>query len=523
MASPMNVLATSDVIAVIGAGAMGAGIAQVAAQAGHRVFIFDASDGAAERGRDSILSALARQVEKGRMASGERDLISQRLVVAHSIDDLSEARLVIEAIVESLAVKRQLFASLEGVIRDDTILATNTSSLSVTAIAAGLRHPERVAGFHFFNPAPVMKLVEIVSGLQTAPAALEALRDTAIRWGKEPVFAKSTPGFIVNRVARPFYAEALRLHEENAADIATIDAVMRECGGFRMGPFELMDLIGHDVNLAVTRSVFDACFGDPRYRPSLVQQELVAAGWLGRKTGRGFYLYGADAPITTDVQPAGDMIRSHVEVQGDLGPAEGLVDVMIQAGLQVERCPGKGLIRIAGATLALSDGRMASDRIAEGAPDDLILFDLALDYGSTKRIALAKSGQTSERAIASACGFFQALGKRVSLVDDVPGLIVMRTVAMIANEAAEAMRHGVATGPDIDRAMTLGVNYPRGPLEWAEALGFDIILTVLDNLQAAYGDDRYRASLLLRRKGTAMRITRRLASQTAGKVTASTA
>ncbi len=501
----MTAIAKTDMIAVIGAGAMGAGIALVAAQAGHPVLMFDVASGAAGQGRAGILTALDRQVEKGRISKTERDHIAHRLTVAQAIGDLSEVRMVIEAIVENLEIKRQLFSSLEAIVRDDTILATNTSSLSVTAIAAGLRKPERVAGFHFFNPAPVMKLVEVVSGLASAPDVLETLRDTARQWGKEPVSAKSTPGFIVNRVARPFYAEALRLLEENAADVTTIDTVMRECGGFRMGPFELMDLIGHDVNFAVTRSVFDAYFCDPRYRPSLIQQELVAAGWLGRKTGRGFYEYGTAAPKPVSISLASGPKPEFVIVEGDLGPAEALVDAMKGAGLQIERQTGNGFIRVPGATLALSDGRMASERIARGAPDNLILFDLAFDYGSTKRIAIAKSNKAPETAITAAVGFFGVLGKTVSLVDDVPGLIVMRTVVMIANEAIEALRQGVACGTDIDRAMILGVNYPRGPLEWAELIGCDLVLKVLDNLQAAYGDDRYRSSLLLRRKSAVLR------------------
>lgn len=291
----MNDLSRDAVVAVIGAGAMGAGIAQVAAQAGHEVRLFDAAEGAAAKGRLAILAGLDRQVERGRVSAQEREAIAARLIIAPSLEALAGARLVIEAIVERLDIKRQLFAALEDVVAADTILATNTSSLSVTAIGAGLKHPGRLAGLHFFNPAPVMKLVEIIAGLASGKTVLDTLYATAQNWGKTPVHATSTPGFIVNRVARPFYAEGLRLLEERAASAATIDAVMREAGSFRMGPFELMDLIGHDVNAAVTRSVFDAYFGDPRFRPSLTQQELVAAGWLGRKSGRGFYDYSAGA------------------------------------------------------------------------------------------------------------------------------------------------------------------------------------------------------------------------------------
>ncbi|MFG1300058.1 3-hydroxyacyl-CoA dehydrogenase PaaH [Xanthobacter sp. V3C-3] len=496
----MSVLPASCTVGVIGAGAMGAGIAQVAAQAGHSVLLHDAQEGAAEKGRSGILAGLDGLVRKGRLAPEERDAVAGRIAVAPSLDALTGAGLVVEAIVEKLEVKRQVFAALEAVVAADAILASNTSSLSITAIAAGLKHPERVAGLHFFNPAPVMKLVEIVAGLASGRVVLDTLFATAEAWGKVPVHATSTPGFIVNRVARPFYAEGLRLLEEGAADPATLDAVLREAGGFRMGPFELMDLIGHDVNFAVTSSVFQAYFCDPRYRPSLTQQELVAAGWLGRKSGRGFYDHAAGAappaPATLAPQPA----PRAATIEGDLGPAEPLVGLCEAAGIAVTRVSGAGRIRLDGARLALTDGRTATARVAAGEPSDLVLFDLALDYASARRIALAPADQAGEGARAAAAGLFQAIDKAVSVIDDVPGLVVLRTVAMLANEAAEAALVGVASPAGIDRAMTFGVNYPRGPLAWADAVGPARILAALEALQAAYGDDRYRASQFLRRR-----------------------
>ena len=264
----MSALARDTLIAVVGAGAMGAGIAQVAAVAG-------------------IRAQLAKMAEKGRLTAADAAAAGMRLIPAHEIADLAGAGLVVEAIVEDLAEKQALFADLEGIVGRDCILCTNTSSISVTAIGAALHHPERLAGLHFFNPAPLMALVEVVSGLATDRAVAETLFATAAAWGKTPVHARSTPGFIVNRVARPYYAEALRLAQEGAADCATIDAVMREAGGFRMGPFELMDMIGLDVNFAVTSSVWRAFVHDPRFLPSLLQRELVDAGRLGRKNGRG--------------------------------------------------------------------------------------------------------------------------------------------------------------------------------------------------------------------------------------------
>lgn len=493
-----------DTIAVVGCGAMGAGIAQVAAAAGHPVLMADARPGAAARAAQGIGDALAKLVERGRMEAAERAGLLARLRPVDGLADLAPARLVVEAIVEELEAKRALFRELEGIVAADAILATNTSSLSVTAIAAPLTRPERVAGLHFFNPAPRMALVEVVSGLATDRAVADTLFATAAAWGKHPVRARSTPGFIVNRVARPFYGEGLRALQEQAADPATLDAVMRECGGFRMGPFELMDLIGLDVNFAVARSVHAAFFGDPRYQPSLIQQELVEAGRLGRKTGRGFYDHspGAVRPAATDLPAAPP--PSRVSVEGSLGPAQGLVRLIRDAGIPVEERDGPGRLVVDGAALALTDGRHATRRAAESGCRDLVLFDLAHDYAAATRVAIAAADGASEGAsdgaVAAAAGLFQALGKRVSRLDDLPGLLVMRTVAMLANEAADAVLHGVASAADIDTAMTRGVNYPAGPLAWAEAIGLDRVLGVLDALAATYGEDRYRASALLRRK-----------------------
>lgn len=496
----MAALSKSDLVAVIGAGAMGAGIAQVAAQAGHTVFLYDAKEGAAAKGRDGIVVGLDRLVARGKMESAARDRIVGRLKVATSLTELSGVKLAVEAIIEDLGIKRKLFDDLEAIVAPDAILATNTSSLSVTAIAAGLKQPGRLAGLHFFNPAPVMALVEIVSGLATDSAVLDTLLDTAKAWGKIPVRAKSTPGFIVNRVARPFYAEGLRLLEEQVADIATLDAILRDSGGFRMGPFELMDLIGHDVNFAVTKSVFDAYFSDPRFKPSLIQQELVAAGWLGRKTGRGFYNYrdGIDKPPTSvhRLCPAPKLVT----VSGDFPGLNELVAAIGRKGIEFKRTGGTGCIRVGGVTLALTDGRTATRRVAEGERTKLVLFDLAQDLATSTRIAIAKADQAPESVLDVAAGFFQALGKTVSVIDDAPGLVVMRTVAMLANEAAEAVQVGVASADDIDSAMKFGVNYPIGPLAWAFKIGFKHVLATLEAIQAAYGDDRYRPSQWLRRR-----------------------
>ncbi|SMH31404.1 3-hydroxyacyl-CoA dehydrogenase PaaH [Azospirillum agricola] len=493
-------LPRDTVVAVVGAGTMGSGIAQVAAVAGHPVLLFDSFAGAAERGRQTIAANLARLVAKGSLDEAGRGAILDRIRTGDKLEALAGAGLVVEAIIEDLTAKRALFTALEGVVSADCILATNTSSISIESIGAPLSRPERLAGLHFFNPAPLMALVEVVRGRATDPAIADRLLATAAGWGKVPVLARSTPGFIVNRVARPFYAEALRVLAEGAATPAALDAVMRGCGGFRMGPCELMDLIGHDVNYAVTRSVWDAFHNDPRFQPSLVQRELVEAGWLGRKSGRGFYDHrpGAAAADPGFAPAASVALPASVTVAGALGFAAPLLDRIRAAGIAVEESAGPGLLRLGPVTLAPTDGRLATERAAESG-GDLVLFDWALDWAKAGTIAIAPARQTSAAATAAAVRLFQALGMSVALIDDVPGLIAARTVAMLVNEAADALNQGVADGRAIDLAMTRGVNYPVGPLAWGDRVGPALVLRTLDNLARTYGEDRYRASPLLRR------------------------
>ncbi|WP_277591087.1 3-hydroxyacyl-CoA dehydrogenase PaaH [Pseudomonas chlororaphis] len=496
----MNALTPQARVAVIGAGAMGAGIAQVAAQAGHPVWLLDNRPGAAAQAIAGIDRQLARRVANGKLDAQAHRATMARLQAAEAIEQLADSELIIEAIAENLEAKRELFRQLESLCRDSCILASNTSSLPITRIAAGLRRPERLLGLHFFNPAPVMPLVEVVSGLASDRQLAQCLYDTATNWGKQPVHTRSTPGFIVNRVARPFYAESLRLLQEGAGDCATLDALLREAGGFAMGAFELTDLIGHDVNYAVTCSVFEAYYGDMRFQPSLIQQELVDAGRFGRKSGQGFYTYAEGAERPASVELHSDQPIELCVVEGDLGAAQGLLQRLRESGVRLVERDGPGLLRVGDAVLAVSDGRLASQRARDQGLNNLILLDLAHDYASAGRLAISCSVTTSPLARDQAVTLLQRAGFKVSQLSDTPGLLVLRTVAMLANEAADALLQGVASAVDIDLAMRAGVNYPEGPLAWADRLGLPQVLEVLQNLQAAYGEERYRPSLLLRRR-----------------------
>ncbi|MET3133438.1 3-hydroxybutyryl-CoA dehydrogenase [Oxalobacteraceae bacterium GrIS 1.11] len=509
----MAALIAGSVVAVIGSGAMGAGIAQVACASGYRVKLYDTRPEAVAKALAEIAKMFLKLVEKGRMTAADAAAATARLQGAGALAEVADAALVVEAIVENLDLKRALFAELETLVGDACILATNTSSISVTAIAAKLRLPQRLVGMHFFNPVPLMALVEVISGLATAAVVAATVFDTACAWGKSPVHAKSTPGFIVNRVARPFYAEALRLLTEQAGDAATLDAVLREAGGFRMGPFELMDLIGHDINFSVTQSVFNAYFNDPRFTPSVLQQEMVNAGFLGRKSGRGFYPYGAgagadaQAPQTEAPQAKPDCVSYSVAAGADGGVCDALALRLATAGFALARRAmpdgerdSAPAFHCQGAAIYLSDGRSATERARANGHPDTVLFDLALDYAGASRIALSCADQCDPRAYEAAVGLFQGAGFAVTRLDDVPGLAVMRTVAMLANEAADAVNQGVCSAAAVDIAMQKGVNYPRGPLAWADAVGLAHIVAVLHNLAESYGEDRYRVAPLLRRK-----------------------
>ncbi|MET7573562.1 3-hydroxyacyl-CoA dehydrogenase [Streptomyces sp. NPDC005492] len=492
----MTALDLSSPVAVVGTGTMGQGIAQVALAAGHVVRLYDSVPGRAEDAAAAICGRLDRLVEKDRLGAADRDAARDRLLPAEALADLADCTLVVEAVLERLDVKQQLMRDLEDVVGEDCLLATNTSSLSVTAIGGALRNPGRFVGLHFFNPAPLLPLVEVVSGFATDVTSATRAYEMSRAWGKTPVACADTPGFIVNRIARPFYAEAFAVYEAQAADPATIDAVLRESGGFRMGAFELTDLIGQDVNESVTHSVWQSFFQDVRFTPSLAQRRLVESGRLGRKTGHGWYDHGDDAerPEPHTAEPA--QAPAYVVVEGDLGPAAELAALIREAGIVVreeEEDHGTRMVLPGGGQLALADGQTSVEF------RDVVYFDLALDYRRAGRIALSASQDTASQTLSEAIGLFQALGKDVSLIGDAPGMIVARTVARIVDLAHDAVAKGVATEEDIDTAMRLGVNYPLGPFEWSRRLGRSWAYDLLDDLHLRDPSGRYAPSLALYR------------------------
>jgi 3-hydroxybutyryl-CoA dehydrogenase len=499
---------------VVGAGIMGAGIAQVAAQAGHAVQLFDTREGAAAQAKAKLGSTLQGLVAKGKLSSDAAAAALARITPVDSLAQARAAQLVVEAIVEDLAVKRTLLRQLEAIVEPGCVLATNTSSISVTALAAGLAHPGRLVGMHFFNPVPLMKLVEVVSGLHTDAEVVQAVFALAGAWGKVAVHARSTPGFIVNRIARPYYAEALALLLEQAATPQVLDACLR-AAGFRMGPCELMDLIGHDTNFAVTQSVYEANFFDKRYAPSLVQREMVDGGLLGRKSGRGFYRHEGEGsgvgalPVAVHEAPA---TAREVSVHGT-GP---IAEHLLRGATQALAAQGWGPARrddspwvgveVDGARLVLTTGRSAGEIAAQEGPADVAVFDRplaaqasgALPAGTALGYAVAPQAGAAWRTQAPA--WLAALGFTPLPLADTPGLVVARTVAMLVNEAADAVLQGVCTPAGADAAMKLGVNYPAGPFEWLAHWSAAEVLALLDALDAQYRGERYRASPWLRRQ-----------------------
>lgn len=468
-------------IGIVGAGVMGIGIAQIAALAGHTVLLLDAREGAAAKAIEGLATTLAKLVDKGKLDGATRDAALARLQVAADLQALVDCGLVIEVIVEKAEPKQALLRELDALLPAEAILASNTSSISITLLGNGLRHPERLVGMHFFNPVPLMQLVEVVSGAETSSDVAAQIEQLARSWGKTPVHAASTPGFIVNRIARPYYAETLALLQEQAGSPAQLDDCLRSAG-FRMGPCELTDLIGQDTNNLVTRSVWEANFGDRRYQPSLVQQALVDGGRLGRKVGKGFYV--GEPPREPAVAAPAQPPRLQLLGEGPL--VEAWAARLPGVARVADARPG---LCVNGQPLRFSDGRCAYET---GEP----VLDWLL-HPKAEALAVAYPGSGFDhQAVAEALA---CAGLRAVELRDTPGLIVARTLAMLVNEASDAVWQGVCTADGADTAMRLGVNYPAGPFDWQRQLGATALIAVLDQLWLHYRSERYRVSPLLRR------------------------
>jgi 3-hydroxybutyryl-CoA dehydrogenase len=495
------------ILGVVGAGTMGAGIAQLGCAAAFRTLLHDPLPEALEAGERRVRDGLGRWVAKGRADSTAADLLG----TAAALDDLAGCELVIEAAPERPDLKRELFAELSRVCRSDTVLATNTSSIPVTSLAGAAARPENVVGMHFFNPPPLMELLEVIPADQTSDEALAVAKAVGEAMGKRVILAADGPGFLVNRCGRPFSGEGLRLLGERVATAEQIDRICRMAGGFRMGPFELMDLVGIDVGFEVAKSFAELSFGEPRWRPSPIQARMVSAGRLGRKTGRGYYEYaedgsyraedpappapgGGDGTLVTVVGdgPVADGLRERARAAGyelrEGGPAELVVD----AGPKpAEHVPG-------GAPLVVLCA--ASSLAARGEPG-AVGFGLLAPLGSL--VELTRGPGTQAFAAEAAEGFFARLGFHAEWVEDAPGLVLGRIVCQLVNEAAFAVGESVGSEEDVDVGMVLGLSHPRGPVAWGEAIGLEHVMAVLDGLWAERREERYRpAPLLVRRSAT---------------------
>lgn len=483
-------------LAVIGAGIMGRGIAQIAAQAGIRTLLYDSRPGAAQEARASVLAQWLKLVEKGRFDREAAARADASLIVAGDLATLAPCHVVIEAIVENLDAKRELVRALDALLTADCLIASNTSSLSITAIAAGSRHPQRIGGFHFFNPVPLMKVVEVVDGLLTAPWVSAALAALAQRCGHRPVHARDTPGFIVNHAGRGYGTEALRILGEGIAEFHHIDKILREGAGFRLGPFELFDLTGLDVSHPVMESIYRQYYEEPRYRPSPITGQRVNAGLLGRKSGRGFYRHedGKQEEIPEAHAPAA--LPASVWVSR-AGLSSSLVELLRKLGAHIDRG-----MRPAAQSLCLV-APLGQDATTSALDEELdpartLAVDCLLPLD--KRRTLMTTPLTTASMRAAAHGLLSSDGVPVTVIGDSPGFVAQRVLAQIVNIACDIAQQRIASPEDIDAAVTLGLAYPRGPLAWGDAIGAARILGILDALHIFYGDPRYRASPWLKRR-----------------------
>jgi 3-hydroxybutyryl-CoA dehydrogenase len=488
-------------VGVVGAGAMGRGIAQIAAQAGSTVVLHDTQPDAIRRAIDDIGGQWDRLAAKGRMDPATVQACKDRLRPAEALEQLAGCSLVVEAVVERLDVKKALFVRLEGIVTPEAVLATNTSSLSVTAIAAGLQRPQQFAGYHFFNPVPLMKVVEVIAGLKTGPAVCQALAAYARQMGHTPVQAQDTPGFIVNHAGRGYGTEALRIVGEGVADFATIDRILKDQVGFKLGPFELMDLTALDVSHPVMESIYQQYYDEPRYRPSVITAQRLAAGVVGRKVGEGFYRYvdgkaqvAAEAPApTVDEMPP-------VWVSTRAARRSELFQLLKDLGARVEtgQSPSPQALTLV-APLGFDVTTVAV--VERLDPARTVGIDLLVEDAATRRRVLATNPATRADMRDAAHALFARDGKPVSVIRDSAGFVTQRVVATIVNIASDICQQRICSPQDLETAVTLGLGYPLGPLAMGNRWGPANVLEVLFNMQTVYGDPRYRPSPWLRRRG----------------------
>ncbi len=504
-------------LGVVGAGTMGSGIAQLGCLAAMETFLHDPIPEALERGAETLRRGLEKGAERERWSAGDAAAAGKRLRVCASLEELSACELVIEAAPERIELKRELFRRLSELCGPDAVLATNTSSILVSSLASAAGWPDNVVGMHFFNPPPLMRLLELIAAEQTGERALSIARAAGEAMGKTVIAARDGPGFLVNRCGRPFGAEALRLLQERLATVEQIDRIVRLGGGFRMGPFELMDLVGIDTGYEVAQSFSAQSFGESRWKPSVLQAQMVAAGRLGRKTGRGWYSYedGTHRPEDPDPPPPAGGDGRLVAIAGSGALAQGLRARARRAGYDV-REPGDGEPElIVDATVPSPLAGLAETGVGPAGPPlaavcaDRSLaaraipgacgFHLLPPVADSRLVELSRLASSRPDAAEAAQRFFASLGLHTEWVDDAPGLVLGRIVCQLVNEAAFAVGEGVGSPGDVDAGLTLGLNHPRGPIAWGREIGFDHVLATIDGLWEERREERYRAAPLLRR------------------------